>query len=55
MIAAPYVTHIAETVDFTTAAALPVSTLTDWHMLVNPEHAKAGDIVLANAAGVWAL
>ena len=50
VIAAPYVTPIAEAVDFATAAALPVNAMTAWHMLVNLGHTKAGDTVLVHAA-----
>lgn len=50
VIAAPYVTKIADGVDFALAASLPVNSLTAWHMLVNLGHAKAGDSVLIHAA-----
>ena len=50
VIAAPYVTQIADDVDFALAASLPVNSLTAWHMLVNLGRAKAGDSVLIHAA-----
>ena len=50
VIATPYVTRIAEDIDFATAAALPVNALTAWHMLINLGRAKAGDTVLVHAA-----
>lgn len=50
VIAAPYVTRIADDVSFSLAASLPVNSLTAWHMLVNLGRAKAGDAVLIHAA-----
>ncbi|NHI00254.1 zinc-binding dehydrogenase [Oceanimonas sp. MB9] len=50
VIAAPYVTRIADEVSFALAASLPVNSLTAWHMLVNLGRAKAGDWVLIHAA-----
>lgn len=50
VIGAPYVTKIADDVDFKTAASLPVNAMTAWHMMVNLGGAKAGDTVLVHAA-----
>ncbi|WP_171232947.1 zinc-binding dehydrogenase [Ruegeria sp. HKCCA4812] len=50
VIAAPYVTRLAETVDFETAAAIPVNGMTAYHMLVNLGGAMAGKSVLVHAA-----
>lgn len=50
LVSAPYVTRIAEDVDFTTAAAVPVNAMTAWHMLVNLGGAAAGKTVLVHAA-----
>ncbi|WP_293574229.1 zinc-binding dehydrogenase [Phaeobacter sp.] len=50
IIGAPYVTHLAETIDFATAAAVPVNAVTAWHMLVNLGHARPGDSTLIHAA-----
>ncbi|NOC83562.1 zinc-binding dehydrogenase [Ruegeria sp. HKCCD6428] len=50
VIAAPYVTRLAESVDFETAAAIPVNGMTAYHMLVNLGGAMAGKSVLVHAA-----
>ncbi|MEM7023399.1 MAG: zinc-binding dehydrogenase [Pseudomonadota bacterium] len=50
VIAAPYVTRVADEVDLGTAAGLPVNAMTAWHMLVNLGKAKSGDTVLVHAA-----
>ncbi|QFT74082.1 zinc-binding dehydrogenase [Ruegeria sp. THAF33] len=50
VIAAPYVTRLAETKDFETAAAIPVNGMTAYHMLVNLGGAMAGKSVLVHAA-----
>lgn len=50
VIAAPHVTRLAETVDFETAAAIPVNGMTAYHMLVNLGGAAAGKSVLVHAA-----
>ncbi|WP_420583877.1 quinone oxidoreductase family protein [Ruegeria sp.] len=50
VIAAPYVTRLGDTVDFETAAAIPVNGMTAYHMLVNLGGAAAGKSVLVHAA-----
>ena len=50
VIEAPYVTPISDDTSFEAAAALPVNSMTAWHMLVNLGRAKAGDTVLVHAA-----
>ncbi|MBE1284172.1 MAG: zinc-binding dehydrogenase [Rhodobacteraceae bacterium] len=50
VIAAPYVTRIADDVPFATAAALPVNAMTAWQMLVNLGGAAAEKTVLVHAA-----
>ncbi|NOD35634.1 zinc-binding dehydrogenase [Ruegeria sp. HKCCD7319] len=50
VIAAPYVTRLADAVDFETAAAIPVNGMTAYHMLVNLGGATAGNSVLVHAA-----
>lgn len=50
IIGAPYVTKIADDVDFISAASLPVNAMTAWHMLVNLGRAQKGDMVLVHAA-----
>lgn len=50
VIDAPYVTKIADGIDFKTAAALPVNAITAWHMMVNLGNAEKGDVVLVHAA-----
>jgi NADPH2:quinone reductase len=50
VIAAPYVTRLAETKDFETAAAIPVNGMTAYHLLVNLGGAMAGKPVLVHAA-----
>ncbi len=50
VISAPYVTKIADTIAFETAAAIPVNAMTAYHMLVNLGGAAAGRSVLVHAA-----
>ncbi len=50
VIAAPYVTRLADTVEFETAAAIPVNGTTAHHMLVNLGGAAVGKSVLVHAA-----
>ncbi len=50
VIAAPYVTRLADTVEFEIAAAIPVNGMTAYHMLVNLGGAAAGKSVLVHAA-----
>ncbi len=50
VIGAPYVTRLADTVEFETAAAIPVNGMTAYHMLVNLGGAAAGKSVLVHAA-----
>lgn len=50
VIAAPYVTRLADTVEFETAAAIPVNGMTAYHMLVNLGGAAVGKSVLVHAA-----
>lgn len=50
VIPAPYVTRLADTVEFETAAAIPVNGMTAYHMLVNLGGAAAGKSVLVHAA-----
>jgi len=47
---ARYVTKIPKTLDFTTAASIPVNAVTAWHMLVNLGAASAGKTVLIHTA-----
>ncbi len=50
LIGAPYVSRLADTVEFETAAAIPVNGMTAHHMLVNLGGAAAGKSVLVHAA-----
>ncbi len=50
VIGAPYVSRLADTVEFETAAAIPVNGMTAYHMLVNLGGAAAGKSVLVHAA-----
>ncbi|WP_170328496.1 quinone oxidoreductase family protein [Ruegeria arenilitoris] len=50
VIGAPYVTRIADSVDFETAASIPVNAMTAYHMLVNLGGATEGKSVLVHAA-----
>jgi NADPH2:quinone reductase len=50
VIAAPYVSRLADTVEFETAAAIPVNGMTAYQMLVNLGGAAAGKSVLVHAA-----
>ncbi|MBO9451152.1 quinone oxidoreductase [Tropicibacter sp. R16_0] len=50
VIGAPYVTRIADSVDFETAASIPVNAMTAYHMLVNLGGAAKGKSVLVHAA-----
>ncbi|WP_422048806.1 quinone oxidoreductase family protein [Shimia sp.] len=50
IVAAPYVTKIANSTPFAKAAALPVNAMTAYHMLVNLGGAAAGKSVLVHAA-----
>ncbi len=50
VIAASYVSRLADTVEFETAAAIPVNGMTAYHMLVNLGGAAAGKSVLVHAA-----
>ncbi len=50
LIGAPYVSRLADTVEFETAAAIPVNGMTAYHMLVNLGGAAAGKSVLVHAA-----
>ena len=50
VIGAPYVTHIADEIQFTTAASIPVNAMTAYHMLVNLGGAAPGQSILVHAA-----
>jgi NADPH2:quinone reductase len=50
IVAAPYVTKLADSTSFAKAAALPVNAMTAYHMLVNLGGAAAGKTVLVHAA-----
>ncbi len=50
VIGAPYVSRLADTAEFETAAAIPVNGMTAYHMLVNLGAAAAGKSVLVHAA-----
>mgnify|MGYP000138122675 CR=1 FL=1 len=50
VIGSPYVTKIADGIDFSLAASVPVNAMTAYHMLVNLGGAAAGKSVLVHAA-----
>ncbi|UWQ90856.1 zinc-binding dehydrogenase [Rhodobacteraceae bacterium M382] len=50
VISAPYVAKIADGIDFSLAASVPVNAMTAYHMLVNLGGAAAGKSVLVHAA-----
>ena len=50
VVGSAYVTRISDSVDFETAASIPVNAMTAWHMLVNLGGAAQGKSVLVHAA-----
>lgn len=45
-----YITKLPDSINFISAAAIPVNAMTAWHMLVNLGNAKSGDTILVHAA-----